>query len=230
MTTLAKLEKRYDVLTADERFRLSVAARARGDFADERRLDEACPRVNLTGADRAYADRWTGFCDVAEGVSRVLLVLRERDRRAEVLRDAWMLTGRLMSRSAEWGWNAGWNARGGLPMPDYDPMGAGEWWEVNEGTPDGWAASVAAAEAERGPDPYLIELAAVWRAWDDWSLEILGLDGAAAFVGMFGVGDAPALAAWAVEAAERAGEPDPAEVAETRAAFDAIWRRRVGQG
>ena len=51
------LTQHYDVLTAEERFRLALQAFARQDRAEVDRLDRTCPRKRYTMSDAAYLDR-----------------------------------------------------------------------------------------------------------------------------------------------------------------------------
>lgn len=57
---------KYDaVLTPDERFRLALAAMARNDEAEVRRLHVTCPRYSYTMADTAFSDRFAGSWEAA---------------------------------------------------------------------------------------------------------------------------------------------------------------------
>jgi hypothetical protein len=51
------LARHYDVLTAEERFRLVLQAFARDDRAEVDRLDRSCPRKTYTMSDAAYQER-----------------------------------------------------------------------------------------------------------------------------------------------------------------------------
>ncbi len=58
--------RKYDnVLTADERFHLALAAMARDDETEIRRLQETCPRHTYMMTDLDFADRWYGSYRVA---------------------------------------------------------------------------------------------------------------------------------------------------------------------
>jgi len=58
--------RKYDaVLTADERFRLALAAMARDDETEVRRLHGTCPRHTYTMADADFTDRFRRSHDVA---------------------------------------------------------------------------------------------------------------------------------------------------------------------
>lgn len=54
-----------DVLTADERFRLALAAMARDDDAEVERLHKTCPRLVYTMTDADFTDRFQGSRVVA---------------------------------------------------------------------------------------------------------------------------------------------------------------------
>ena len=58
MTAPAALTKLYDQLNPEERFRLMVAANARGDTVEAERLIRACPRVLYRELDAAFSRRW----------------------------------------------------------------------------------------------------------------------------------------------------------------------------
>lgn len=61
----AVLNKYDSVLTPDERFRLALAAMARDDEAEVRRLQSTCPRRSYTMRDADFTDRFNGSRDVA---------------------------------------------------------------------------------------------------------------------------------------------------------------------
>jgi hypothetical protein len=52
------LDKLYDRLAPEERFRLDVEATARGDEEESRRLTEGCPRHSYTLNDIGFSWRW----------------------------------------------------------------------------------------------------------------------------------------------------------------------------
>jgi hypothetical protein len=54
------LNRLYDRLEPEERFRLDVLAMARGDEEESERLTRTCPRFGYTMNDRAFTGRWTG--------------------------------------------------------------------------------------------------------------------------------------------------------------------------
>jgi hypothetical protein len=63
-------EKLYDEFTAEERFRLVIAAMARADKADVERLGRTCPKKTYTMSDAAYSDR----LEVCETLTLVILL------------------------------------------------------------------------------------------------------------------------------------------------------------
>jgi hypothetical protein len=62
------LDKLYDRLTPEERFRLDVLATARGDEEESRRLAEGCPRRSYTMRDDRFSRRWNAARDLTMAV------------------------------------------------------------------------------------------------------------------------------------------------------------------
>lgn len=60
------LRKYDDVLTAEERFRLALAALARDDDAEVHHLHATCPRYTYMMQDTDFSNRWRGSHDVAQ--------------------------------------------------------------------------------------------------------------------------------------------------------------------
>jgi hypothetical protein len=54
------LQRHYDRLTPEERFRLDVLAMARGDMQESERLVSSCPRASYTMTERGFGARWGG--------------------------------------------------------------------------------------------------------------------------------------------------------------------------
>src|SRR5262249_13145791 len=50
--------RQYEKFTPEERMRLTLAARARGDIKETKRLAATCPRASLIGADPEYQKRF----------------------------------------------------------------------------------------------------------------------------------------------------------------------------
>ena len=83
------LNRLYDRFTPEERFRLDVEARARGDEQESRRLVERCPRRTYVMNDWAFSNRWQTAMKLTDAVcvdlSRHLSNLRTIDALREVL-------------------------------------------------------------------------------------------------------------------------------------------------
>ncbi len=62
------LDKLYNRLTPEERFRLDVLATARGDEEESRRLTEGCPRRSYTLNDIRFSWRWEAARDLTMAV------------------------------------------------------------------------------------------------------------------------------------------------------------------
>jgi hypothetical protein len=82
-TTTNSLARHYDLLDGRERFVAMTEAMARGDKAEEDRLDDACPRRACTVDDPAYRQRmrvaYTCAALACTAISRDLDVLRTLD-------------------------------------------------------------------------------------------------------------------------------------------------------
>jgi hypothetical protein len=91
-----RLDRGYERLRPDERFRLMVAADARGDSAEADRLVGSCPRLTYRSCDRAFRDRYdrAALLTIA-----VLSELQEIKRRIDVL-DAAAYTVRVFFTAA----------------------------------------------------------------------------------------------------------------------------------
>lgn len=78
---------KYDaILTPDERFRLALAALARDDDAEVRRLVATCPRHTYTMADTAFWEQWRASDDVAKTFASLWLWTLHRYTEAHLLR------------------------------------------------------------------------------------------------------------------------------------------------
>jgi hypothetical protein len=58
------LQRHYDRLTPEERFRLDVLAMAREDSQESERLVSSCPRFSYTMNDRGFVDRWQSAIEI----------------------------------------------------------------------------------------------------------------------------------------------------------------------
>ena len=54
----------YDKLTAEERFRLDVLAKARGDEQESELLQRTCQRATYTMKHPGFTDRWDGILEI----------------------------------------------------------------------------------------------------------------------------------------------------------------------
>ncbi len=63
------LEKLYERLTLEERFKLDIEAHARGDERESRRLVDSCPIRNYTMTDWAFSGRWQTATEIVMAVS-----------------------------------------------------------------------------------------------------------------------------------------------------------------
>jgi hypothetical protein len=84
-TTVATLAKHYDTLGAGERLSAVLDAMARGDHREAGRLRQACPRLDFTAPDRAFADR---LLLAFEAASLAAVDLRTLCARLDMLRRA----------------------------------------------------------------------------------------------------------------------------------------------
>ena len=58
------LQRHYDRLEAEERFRLDVLAMAREDSRESERLVSSCPRFSYTMNEVGFVERWRGAIDI----------------------------------------------------------------------------------------------------------------------------------------------------------------------
>jgi hypothetical protein len=69
------LQRHYDRLDAEERFRLDVLAMARGDSRESERLVRSCPRLSYTMNDIGFAGRWQSAIEIT---LRIFIPLEEQ--------------------------------------------------------------------------------------------------------------------------------------------------------
>src|ERR671913_453117 len=65
MSTKKGLDRLYDKLSPEERFRLDVSALARGDEEESERLTATCPRRGYTMNDWGFVGRWEAARELA---------------------------------------------------------------------------------------------------------------------------------------------------------------------
>lgn len=219
MTSLRTIDRRLDVLTPDERFRLVALAHARGDRADVRRLVDACPTFTYSMPDLAYQDRVRALHDVLGLMVLVLQNYKARARLDDAIDTGARLYGDIAAKLCALAYQHGWEdarikGKGAPGVPDP----AGYWWED---TAERWAGQTAPALGA-----WRAECAAWWRAADAWARDTTGAGAGALVAGWFETDYVVEMVTWADDVAA-AADPDPADVAEARAALDGLWARLV---
>lgn len=223
MTTLKAIERQYPALGPDERFRLVVAAWARGDTADVDRLVDACPREDWRITQRAYRERIEALRRMVDLAAVKVMELNTRLVAAQasaVWADA--LWNGIREGYAV-GYRAGWRACHVL---------AGDGGAV----PDHAEALAVAVERQDAEDTARVDeladqltrqafdlarAAAFCRAFDAWAADATGASGLE-LVGMFWGDDFGERAARVWSAVEGV-DPDPEALADWRAALAELW-------
>jgi hypothetical protein len=93
------LEKLYDRLTPEERFRLDVLATARGDEEESLRLREGCPRRSYTMRDARFSRRWAAARDLTLAVLVDLNQHLSKLRMIEALRSVLPYSSTTLARN-----------------------------------------------------------------------------------------------------------------------------------
>jgi hypothetical protein len=125
------LDKLYDRLAPEERFRLVIEAEARGDEVESRRLVRSAPRHTYSDADPAYINRLRASQEMTMAVCLDLAPRLAKVRMIEGFSDALPLTYNACINEAhfayldgrEAGLKEGWQVAGGneaLPEADED--------------------------------------------------------------------------------------------------------------
>jgi hypothetical protein len=240
------LDKLYDRLTPEERFRLDVEAMARSDEEESRRLTDTCPRRNYIMNDVGFAGRWDGAIQISMvallDLGPVVAKLRLTDAFRAVLpycrtlaqndahfayfdgheagsRHAWKRAG--MEREPP-GWEDDDEAaeENADPAMDEDLEKTSLRVEESSGLIPGLLARLERELAE--------EAMAVWVAYTRFCEEEMELGADKVLKATF----KPALqnVRFLEELADRLGlEPEPATVEEYRAALAEGWRRVVNR-
>jgi len=242
-----RLDKLYDRLTLEERFRLDVLALARGDKEESERLTDTCPRRTYTMNDWGFVGRWQA--------AQALAMLAYMDL-AKCLDKCQMIAAfRVVLPYLCTVWE---NDTHGAYFDGHHAGSHHAWMKASkEGEPPGWEQDDE--EAERNADPGLDEALAKWtgqvKVIDDQlskGLEALernlvekGLAVWSAFSDLcreeMGLDSKELLAAFANPFAERAGEledlaarlevkPDPESVEEYRDILFEAWHRVLKKG
>jgi hypothetical protein len=139
-TATAKLGKHYEALGGAERFVAVIEAMARGDEAEERRLDDACPRAAYTIDEPGYRDRMS--VSFTASAIAAMSVVRDLDalRAVAAVREVVGLFRRFVAEGAEDAFYSGWYARGDADNEDAN-VAAGEPAGEGEGEDGGGNAS-----------------------------------------------------------------------------------------
>jgi hypothetical protein len=229
------LARHYDVLTADERFRLVVEASARQDDTEVDRLKRTCPTKTYSMPDAAFFDRWQAgefitlvvALDLTQHLAKMEVAAASawaaphlRQLGADAAADAYMAGVRLGTKLA-------WQAAG----RDGEPAQTGDAEPAID-------AGILAVMAEVGEKPDILatvsegilshmaaEVRAVWDGFDRFCRAELLLAPETVMAGYF----APMLGRL-----ERQRErldrtaPEPAKVAEYVDGLTTGWRRWLG--
>ncbi len=123
------LDKLYDRLTPEERFRLDVLATARGDEEESRRLKEGCPRHSYTLNDIRFSWRWEAARDLTMAVLLDLSQHLSKLRTIDDLRSVLPYATTTLARNDAY-----------LAYADGRKAGSHHAWEKAgmEGEPPGW--------------------------------------------------------------------------------------------
>ena len=78
------LQRHYDRLDAEERFRLDVLAMARGDSRESERLLTSCPRFSYTMNEMGFVERWRSAIEIT---LRIHVPLEEQLARLQMIDD-----------------------------------------------------------------------------------------------------------------------------------------------
>lgn len=106
------LRKHYPALTADERFRLALAALARGDDDDLAVLRMTCPMKTYDATDEAFQGRWEASARVVHHFRACWLISLLRLREAEIYLVRAQTALDYLSEGYTHGANAAWAEAG----------------------------------------------------------------------------------------------------------------------
>lgn len=241
------LDKLYNRLTPEERFKLDVEAMARDDSEESHRLVNTCPRRDYTMTDVRFAGRWDGAIQLSMAV---LMDLRPAIAKLRMI-EAWRVMMPYMLHV--------WGLDTEQAYFDGHSAGSRHAWTVagKRGEPPGWEKDDEAAE--RNTDPAIEEDLEKWTGKMEQIDELLAgkherlereiageaLAVWASFCGLcaeemgssaekvLGATFKPALeeTAFLDGVCERLDlEPDPEAVEECREALAAHWRRLLERG
>ncbi len=241
------LDKLYDRLTPQERFRLDVEARARGDEEESRRLTATCPRRTYTMNDWGFAGRRHAAMELTMAVLLNLTPSIAQLRMIEAIRVTQPYVRNVWQDEVNWAYFDGHRA------------GSRHAWRTAgmKGDPPGWETDEE--EAEKNADPStdgdlealraLVEKAAafvpglldrlerelagealiVWKAFAGFCEEEIGLEPEKILKAF----PEPALknVGWLKQLAERLElQAEQGAVQENRVALVEVWRYIVEKG
>jgi hypothetical protein len=119
-TATAKLSKHYESLSGAERFVAAIEAMARGDSAEEERLDASCPRRSYEIDEPAYRRRMSVSFTCAAMACMSLLRDLDALRTVAVVREVAGVFRGFAAEAAEEAFHEGWYARGRLGGEEAD--------------------------------------------------------------------------------------------------------------
>jgi hypothetical protein len=240
MTKHNGLEKLYDRLTPEERFKLDVEAMARGDNEESEHLTRSCPTRTYTMKEIGFSGRWHGALELT---LITLLDLRARMDKVQMIdafrlafpymrtlwvndtheayfdghssgsRHAWRMAGKC-------GEPPGWESDDEVAETNADPSIEGDLQKISERGED--AFSFIVDVLERLEREFTEEAFAQWSAYRGFCEEELELEAMKLLKAIM-----PQAAEYAQSLEERAArleiEPDAKSVEEYRAIMDDTW-------
>jgi hypothetical protein len=234
------LEKLYDRLTPEERFKLDVEAMARGDSEESEHLTSTCPRHTYTMNELGFSGRWHGaveltlitLLDLRARMVKVRMIDAFRvafphmrtlwvndtheayfDGHSSGSRHAWRMAGKS-------GEPPGWESDDEVAESNADPTIEGDLEKISERGEDAFSFIVDALE--RLEREFTEEAFAQWSAFRGFCEEELELEAMKLMKAIM-----PQAVEYARSLEERAArleiEPDAKSVEEYRAVMDGTW-------
>jgi hypothetical protein len=226
------LSRHYDKLTAEERFRLVLEAKARDDTTELERLKRTCPTKTYSMSDAAYGDRyeWSEFLVLVVSLDLTTQYLAKLEVAGAF---AWVAP-QLLEYAADTAAEAyldGAHLGAELAWTEAGQKGKPKWSAKAESAIDSALAKARAALnvlpqlSERLVRDLATEARAVWDGFSHFCRTELGLPPETVLRAHF----APVLDRLERqrEALDRA-KPDPAKVEEYANVLTVGWRRRLG--
>ncbi len=126
------LEKLYDRLTLEERFKLDIEAHARGDERESRRLVDSCPRRNYTMTDWAFSGRWQTATEIVLAVCMDLCQHMSRLNMIDALRETLPYARTVYQNEASIAYMSGHEAGSRYAWERAGMDGDPPWWDSLE--------------------------------------------------------------------------------------------------